>query len=261
MPLPQNWQNIYGFLLQNGASPNAAAGILGNIYGESGGNPESVGTGGNGLIGWTPPLAGAVTGNVQKDLAFQEQKLLDYIRQNGSMSAINAHASSPSAAASYFIYQYERPRYPGQDLPIRETVANDVAAAAAGKNFPQSNNSLTSIGGGGGLGFLGDLLNALGLGSDIKDMLQRAGMILLGGVLLIIGIWQLDTKDLKLKTDFKNMQGAKRESLGVANDEAHGSESDVSHAAKRGKVVALGPNATKTDRKMYASDNDEEPPF
>ena len=46
----------------------AAAGIAGNIYQESKGNPESVGSGGGGLIGWTPLPSGFVTGNVQADL-------------------------------------------------------------------------------------------------------------------------------------------------------------------------------------------------
>ena len=44
--LPDNVTAIVSFLLANGYSDNAAAGIAGNMYQESGGNPESVGTGG-----------------------------------------------------------------------------------------------------------------------------------------------------------------------------------------------------------------------
>jgi hypothetical protein len=45
---------IVSFLLTHGYSDNAAAGIAGNMYQESKGNPESEGDGGGGLIGWTP---------------------------------------------------------------------------------------------------------------------------------------------------------------------------------------------------------------
>ncbi len=52
--LPANVTAIVSFLLAHGYSDNAAAGIAGNIYQESKGNPESEGMGGGGLIGWTP---------------------------------------------------------------------------------------------------------------------------------------------------------------------------------------------------------------
>lgn len=124
---PQNAQAMYQFFVQHGLSPNAAAGIIGNIAQESGGNPESVGSGGNGLIGWTPPLAGAVTGNPQRDLQFQLNAVMDYIKQNGSVADINANASSPSAAAAYFMNKYERPYAPTENADHRESAANAVA--------------------------------------------------------------------------------------------------------------------------------------
>ena len=68
---------IVSFLLAHGYSHNAAAGIAGNIYQESKGNPESVGMGGGGLIGWTPLPAGFVTGNASADLQTQLAALLD----------------------------------------------------------------------------------------------------------------------------------------------------------------------------------------
>ena len=39
--LPQNVQTIVSFLIAHGYSANGAAGLAGNIYQESGGNPES----------------------------------------------------------------------------------------------------------------------------------------------------------------------------------------------------------------------------
>jgi hypothetical protein len=116
------------YFQQHGLSKNAAAGVCGNIFGESGGNPESVGSGGNGLIGWTPPLAGAVTGNPKKDLNFQLDHVMQYIQKNGSVSDINANASSPGAAAQHFMMKYERPADPGADGPKR--VASATATAA-----------------------------------------------------------------------------------------------------------------------------------
>lgn len=155
MALPANAQAIYSFLVSNGLSPNAAAGIAGNIQRESGGNPESVGSGGNGLIGWTPPLSGAVTGNSAKDLAFQLTQVMKYITANGSVADINAHASSPKAAADYFESKYERAGIPA--LAQREQAANDVAAAAKSGNWKGSSSltltgaSTTAASGSGGL--------------------------------------------------------------------------------------------------------------
>jgi hypothetical protein len=68
-PLPANYAAIVGFLTSHGYTGNAAAGIAGNIYQESGGNPESEGDGGGGLIGWTPLPGGYVTGNPAADAA------------------------------------------------------------------------------------------------------------------------------------------------------------------------------------------------
>ena len=127
--LPANAQTIYNFLRSQGLSPNAAAGVTGNIFGESGGNPESQGSGGNGLIGWTPPLQGAVTGDSKKDLAFQLNAVMDYINKNGSVDDLNKHADSAADAAKYFCYNYERPLDPAGDSPKREDSASAVLAA------------------------------------------------------------------------------------------------------------------------------------
>jgi Phage tail lysozyme len=141
MALPENAQAIYSFLVGKGLTPNAAAGIAGNIQRESGGNPESVGTGGNGLIGWTPPLSGAVTGNPTADLQFQLNALMTYISQNGSIADINANSSTPTAAATYFSDKYERPGIPALSQRIQAAV--DVANAAKSGNWKGS-TSLTS---------------------------------------------------------------------------------------------------------------------
>lgn len=53
-PESANYIVIARYLVAHGYSGAAAAGVVGDIAGESGGNPESVGSGGGGLIGWTP---------------------------------------------------------------------------------------------------------------------------------------------------------------------------------------------------------------
>ena len=125
--LPQNVTAIVSFLLANGYTHNAAAGIAGNIYQESKGNPESVGMGGGGLIGWTPLQSGMVTGNPTADLQTQLSALLTYNKIWSSyIPALNA-ASSPSSAAYIYVTDFERAGIPAAST--REASANNVASA------------------------------------------------------------------------------------------------------------------------------------
>ncbi len=125
--LPANVSAIVSFLLAHGYSNNAAAGIAGNIYQESKGNPESVGMGGGGLIGWTPLHPGMVTGNVAADLQTQLDALLTYNQVWASyIPALNA-ASSPASAADIYVTDFERAGIPAAST--REAAAQDVAAA------------------------------------------------------------------------------------------------------------------------------------
>jgi len=99
-PLPANYAAIMSFLTSHGYTGNAAAGIAGNIYQESGGNPESEGDGGGGLIGWTPLPAGYVTGSPASDLQTQLTAILAFNKiWSQYIPALNA-ASSPAAAAA-----------------------------------------------------------------------------------------------------------------------------------------------------------------
>jgi Phage tail lysozyme len=125
--LPANVSAIVSFLLANGYSDNAAAGIAGNMYQESKGNPESEGMGGGGLIGWTPLPSGFVTGDVSADLETQLNALLTY-NQGWSqyLSELNG-ASSPASAAYIYVTEFERAGIPAAST--REAAASDVAAA------------------------------------------------------------------------------------------------------------------------------------
>jgi hypothetical protein len=121
--LPYNYATIVDYLATHGYTKLAAAGITGNIYQESKGSPESVGTGGGGLIGWTPLPAGYVTGNAGSDLQTQLAALLTYNQQWAQyIPALNA-ATSPAAAADTYMYDFERPGIPA--------AANREGAAAA----------------------------------------------------------------------------------------------------------------------------------
>jgi len=125
--LPANYAAIVTFLTAHGYTGNAAAGIAGNIYQESGGNPESIGTGGGGLIGWTPLPAGYVTGNPAADLQTQLSAVLSFNQiWAGYIPALNA-AASPAAAADIYVTDFERAGIPAAGN--REAAATAVAAA------------------------------------------------------------------------------------------------------------------------------------
>jgi hypothetical protein len=125
--LPQNYAQIVDFLVAHGYTDNAAAGIAGNMYQESGGNPESEGDGGGGLIGWTPLPAGYVTGNPSADLQTQLAAVLTFNSQwSQYLPALNA-AASPAAAADIYVTDFERAGIPAASN--REAAADAVAAA------------------------------------------------------------------------------------------------------------------------------------
>jgi hypothetical protein len=125
--LPDNVTAIVSFLLANGYSDNAAAGIAGNMYQESKGNPESEGMGGGGLIGFTPLPYGYVTGDSAADLQTQLKAVLTYNQQWSSYLPELNDAASPADAASIYVTDFERAGIPAAST--REASAGDVAAA------------------------------------------------------------------------------------------------------------------------------------
>jgi len=97
------------------------------MYQESHGNPESVGSGGGGLIGFTPLPAGYVTGNYAVDLQKQLQAVLTYNQIWASyLPALNS-AASPADAAYIYVTDFERAGIPA--AYNRETSAEAVASA------------------------------------------------------------------------------------------------------------------------------------
>jgi hypothetical protein len=125
--LPENYATIVTFLVGHGYSDNAAAGIAGNMYQESKGDPESEGDGGGGLIGWTPLPAGLVTGNPAADLQAQLEAVLTFNDQwSQYLPALN-DAATPGDAAAIYVTDFERAGIPAAGT--REAAADAVAAA------------------------------------------------------------------------------------------------------------------------------------
>jgi uncharacterized protein YukE len=122
------------YLVEHGYSKAAAAGIAACIAGESSGNPEAVGTGGWGLIGWTPQTPGEYqnlypTGNSSADLAKQLPAILAYNNANGNVAALNS-ITDPVQAADYYSQTFERPLVTDSD--VRPDVATAVFKALGG---------------------------------------------------------------------------------------------------------------------------------
>jgi hypothetical protein len=181
--IPENAKAIYTFLTGAGFSPNAAAGILGNIEQESGGNPESPS---GGLI----QILGQSGGSLKEQL----QATMAYIRANGSVKDINAHATSPSAAALYFSTKYERPNASLANNQNRVASAELVAKAAASGKWPKGtaadagggDNPALGLSGGiaagidsiPGFGFLGSGVSTVtGVGQTVGDIATSIGAI------------------------------------------------------------------------------------
>jgi hypothetical protein len=159
-----NAEAIYKGLLAMGLSTNAAAGVAGNIYQESHGNPGIGSSAGGGLFGETIANSGSASGG---SLAQQLSALAAYIAKNGSISDINAHASTPKEASDYFEKQYERPNAALANTSAREAAADWVISSAKSGNWGSSGGTAgtpaptadTSGGSGIGISWPPDLLS------------------------------------------------------------------------------------------------------
>ena len=125
------------FLVQHGYSKAAAAGVASCIDGESGGNPESVGSGGGGLIGWTPigsaaPNANIITGNREQDMTTQLSDILFYNSNEIGQSLVSELNSQtdPVAAADFFSQNFEKPAVTDSD--VVQSVAEQVFSELGG---------------------------------------------------------------------------------------------------------------------------------
>lgn len=134
---------------QNGLTPIAAAGMAATISGEEDSfGPESVGSGGFGLIGWTnntvglPPGYTGPTGNVAYDLAEQLKGVIGYMNAKGGAGPLNA-ASNPVEAGDIWS-RYEGPKYALSDT--RAEIANEIYAQLKGS--ATASDAVTQVGNG-----------------------------------------------------------------------------------------------------------------
>jgi Phage tail lysozyme len=125
------------YLVQNGYSAAAAAGVASCVDGESGGNPESVGSGGGGLIGWTPlssaaPNPNVITGNAAQDMMTQLADILYYNSTEIGQSLVAQLNSNtdPVAAADFFSENFEKPAVTNSD--VVPSVAEQVFSELGG---------------------------------------------------------------------------------------------------------------------------------
>jgi hypothetical protein len=103
---------LYKYLLANLFHGNkiAAAGATAAIWGESGWNPFAVGTGGRGLIGWTP--VGKISNAAFKGgMATQLPAIIDFVNQSGDQEAILEMMSAKSVSDAAWIWGKRVERY------------------------------------------------------------------------------------------------------------------------------------------------------
>jgi len=125
------------YLVDNGYSKAAAAGVASCIDGESAGNPESEGSGGGGLIGWTPlgsahPNANIITGNPATDMITQLQDILYYNASEIGQTWVTQlnNQTDPVAAADFFSQHFEKPAVTDSD--VRTNIAQQIFTELGG---------------------------------------------------------------------------------------------------------------------------------
>ena len=125
------------YLVEKGYSKTAAAGVASCVDGESGGNPESVGSGGGGLIGWTPlgsaaPNSNIITGSPSRDMMTQLADLLYYNSSEIGQSLVNQLNSirDPVQAADFFSENFEKPAVTNSDVvpSVAEQVFSELGS-------------------------------------------------------------------------------------------------------------------------------------
>lgn len=109
MALPANATAIMDGLIADGLTPVAAAGILGNVEAESGGDLNSVGSGGGGLIGYTPISSAPAGGAPGQPIGAQISAIVAYIQRSypGGVQQLDAF-TDPEAAGESFAQYGER---------------------------------------------------------------------------------------------------------------------------------------------------------
>jgi len=137
--------DVYAFLTKNGLSSSGATGVIGNLYQESGLNPNSVGDSGTsyGLAQWhngrrDSLMAFAKSKNLSPNsTAAQEQYLIYDLKKNypSLLDSLSSKGITEGNAAALFMQQYERPA--DQSTAAAQKRANLGIAAVKGNFDPK----------------------------------------------------------------------------------------------------------------------------
>jgi len=136
-------KKAYNYYLNRGVKPNVAAGIVGNLYKESGLNPNAVGDKGTafGVAQWRGDRLSNLKnyasskGRSYTDLNTQLDFILDEQGENQVLSLMGNQ--SPEVAAKTFADKYERPNPKYADYNTRSSVAKQLGKMKLGGFIPK----------------------------------------------------------------------------------------------------------------------------
>jgi hypothetical protein len=157
-------KKAYNYYLNRGVKPNVAAGIVGNLYKESGLNPMAVGDKGTafGVAQWRGDRLSNLKkyasskGRSYTDLNTQLDFILDEQGENQVLSLMGNQ--SPEVAAKTFADKYERPNPKYADYSTRSSIAKQLGQMKLGGFIPKH-----SLGAGAIMGLVSQGMN-LGAG-------------------------------------------------------------------------------------------------
>jgi hypothetical protein len=189
----------YDYLLSQGWTPIAAAGIMGNAYGESGFDPNAVGDGGaaHGLFqihpNYHPGYSPSFTGDQQVAFVSNELKT----KYSGLAKTLNS-ASNVADATKAFMTGWEKPANLSS-LGKRINAAGKILNGQLGDAVAMGANIL--------LPGSGEILKAIGVGGDScgpicqfrkwldeSHFWQRLAIGVLAIIILMLAIWMLGNK-------------------------------------------------------------------
>lgn len=214
-----NADTVYDFLVASGQTPTSAAGIVGNLQGESGDglNTRASGDGGtsHGIAQWhndrwTSLVSWANSkGWDPFGLGTQEQYLAKELRDYGLWERLKT-VTSPGQAVSIMVREFEKPADPAGAIATRTPKANALLAKDAPTVWDRI-KALDPVGA--AQTAVGDATSSVGssiadaVNGPVKDLLTRGAGIFLGVALIGGGIY------LAARPKIKELQGASRQAV------------------------------------------------
>ena len=247
----QNGTQLFNYLKSNlfGGNSTAAAGATASIWGESTWNPFAQGTGGRGLIGWTPPST-ISDAAFQGGMATQLPAIIDFVNRNGDIGVIHQMegASSILEAANEWGHGVER--FGINDVHSTGLALAAQIAAGGGSTTNQGQSIVTAHtahkANGGLIGFAnGGLVGQIQ--SKLAQVTQEKNTVAsLSKIKKPTSSQQLSLKNDKVKLALYQSQLGKLEGTSAANAEA----------AAKAKIAAAAAKATAAkNAKLKAADD------